>query len=260
MGNRTVGNRGANTSRPQGQDRTPLHVRVRIEQRDARLLRLGFKSYSAYLASGHWDATKARYRGSSLPQACVLCDDSQVQLHHTTYERVGEEDLADLAPLCATCHQLVHALERRGDMGLDFAGLVSAQRSVRYAEEGQGEIKGPTWADLHRGEFSRHRVAEVNRAMRDLLRRYEKRGMDTAPVVASLRAALKEGHRILSRSNAGPLPFSDEQAHAVSRADAEVIEREREVATQQLRGKPGKLATAALERAERRAQRARGSA
>jgi hypothetical protein len=72
--------------------------RARREIRAERLRRLGFKDYDAYLRSPQWASLKARYRASDLPQACVLCDEELVQLHHVTYERVGEE-LTDLAPL-----------------------------------------------------------------------------------------------------------------------------------------------------------------
>ena len=32
-----------------------------------------------------------------------------VQLHHLTYERIGNEELDDLIALCSGCHQVVHA-------------------------------------------------------------------------------------------------------------------------------------------------------
>lgn len=52
-----------------------------------------------------------------------------------TYERVGEELLTDLIPLCAKCHQIVHVLERRGEITLDFQGIVDFERAARYAVE-----------------------------------------------------------------------------------------------------------------------------
>lgn len=61
-----------------------------------------------------------------------MCGDTQIQLHHTTYERVGRELLTDLTPLCARCHALVHVLERRGDIGIDLDGLFDDQRAAGY--------------------------------------------------------------------------------------------------------------------------------
>ena len=58
-----------------------------------------------------------------------------MQLHHLTYERVGEELLSDLTPLCSTCHAMIHALEARGDMTLDPASLADAERAFLYGLE-----------------------------------------------------------------------------------------------------------------------------
>lgn len=67
----------------------------------------------------------------SLPQVCV-CDETEIQLHHLTYERIGDELLTDLRPLCARCHALVHVLERRGEITLDLDGLFDKQRAAEY--------------------------------------------------------------------------------------------------------------------------------
>jgi hypothetical protein len=99
--------------------------------RNSKLRRLGYPSYVAYLNSPHWKRMRQRYRASDLPQVCV-CGEEEVHLHHTTYERVGDEDLGDLTPLCARCHNLVHVLERRGEIGIDLDGLTSEERAVAY--------------------------------------------------------------------------------------------------------------------------------
>lgn len=115
---------------------TPLHVRVRVEGRESALQRLGFSSYNAYLASSAWRAVRSRFK-EQRPWLCYACgDEDGLQLHHTTYERVGEEKLDDLKPLCAKCHAMVHELERRGDAGLDFEGVIDAAR----AEVGRAEL------------------------------------------------------------------------------------------------------------------------
>jgi hypothetical protein len=71
------------------------------------------------------------------PQDCVLCGTSErIHLHHTTYERLGRERLADLVPLCHRCHSMVHELIRRGEIGLDLdlRGLTSADRAAAYRD------------------------------------------------------------------------------------------------------------------------------
>ena len=69
--------------------------------------------YEEYLRSAEWraraDATKARSGGR-----CALCNsDKNVQAHHRTYERVGNEDPDDLTALCDGCHDDYHK-RRRG--------------------------------------------------------------------------------------------------------------------------------------------------
>lgn len=101
----------------------PPHVTRRYAERDVRLAALGYTTYGEYLQGEHWRRTRERYRRSTLPQDCV-CGDDEVHLHHTTYERLGGENLTDLTPLCRRCHAMVHALEWRGLIGLDLSGLV----------------------------------------------------------------------------------------------------------------------------------------
>ena len=83
-----------------------------------RLSMLGFRSYLDYLESDHWKDMKARYRASvrpepgyreqGLPQTCIVCRDVNVDLHHKTYQRLGEEKLTDLVPLCRNHHDQLH--------------------------------------------------------------------------------------------------------------------------------------------------------
>lgn len=65
--------------------------------------------YEAYLASGHW----AELRDHALHLACHACQvcnsPHDLVVHHRTYERIGNEDIADLTVLCSECHDLFHA-------------------------------------------------------------------------------------------------------------------------------------------------------
>lgn len=70
--------------------------------------RLGFSSYGAYLKSSHWRKFRERYAASGLPLCCVGCGSSKYQLHHQTYEHLGEERLSDVIPLCRECHERVY--------------------------------------------------------------------------------------------------------------------------------------------------------
>lgn len=75
-----------------------------------RLLRLGFACYADYLDSGHWQSFRGRYRKSASQLTCKVCDDPRIELHHTTYERLGHERMTDVVPLCRSHHEQVHKL------------------------------------------------------------------------------------------------------------------------------------------------------
>lgn len=108
----------------------PARVRARWRERDKRLAELGYRDYAHYLRSPHWKQIRGRYRATRwLPQECI-CGEPRTDLHHMTYERVGAERLEDLIALCRNCHVMVHALERRGDITLDFDGTWDKQRAI----------------------------------------------------------------------------------------------------------------------------------
>lgn len=109
----------------------PTHVRQRAWKREQRIITLGYASYNDYIRSPAWRAVKRRY-AEQQPWICNICGtEDGLQLHHRTYERVGEERLEDLMPLCEDCHEMVHTLERRGDTGLDFDGVINTARALR---------------------------------------------------------------------------------------------------------------------------------
>lgn len=100
-------------------------------RRDEALQALGYGSYDDYLASAAWRAVRDRYR-EERPWLCNVCGEAEsLHLHHRTYERVGQEDLDDLMPLCRGCHELVHTLEARGLAGLDFEAVIDRERALK---------------------------------------------------------------------------------------------------------------------------------
>ena len=164
---------------------------LRSWNRDQRLRKLGFENYAAYMTSPEWAEVKRRYRASLRPQNCGLCDTSEdLHLHHLTYERVGQEELADLVALCAPCHRMLHALERRGDIeGLDFAGLVNHARAEKNRErmrERFGNIVTPS-ADHRRAEDHRRVIAFAKQMLIEAIRK----GVDTSDEVAQIHAIAK---------------------------------------------------------------------
>jgi predicted RNA-binding Zn-ribbon protein involved in translation (DUF1610 family) len=67
------------------------------------------KKYQEYLKSPHWIET----RNSMIERAgrkCQLCGyTGWLDVHHNTYERLGEEWVSDLIVLCRGCHTKHHA-------------------------------------------------------------------------------------------------------------------------------------------------------
>lgn len=67
--------------------------------------------YQEYLKSGEWKYL----RDKKLKQANYTCDGCgeqyrALEVHHLTYERIGEELLTDLVVFCPQCHKKAHGL------------------------------------------------------------------------------------------------------------------------------------------------------
>jgi 5-methylcytosine-specific restriction endonuclease McrA len=72
-----------------------------------------------YYQSLEWGVMKERRKMEDDYQ-CQLglildweCDNEQLEVHHKTYKRFGNEDMNDLITLCRECHELVTSIERR---------------------------------------------------------------------------------------------------------------------------------------------------
>jgi hypothetical protein len=65
-------------------------------------------NYRAYIVSPQWQAIRAwaiRERGGR----CECCDDTEhLEVHHVTYDNLGQEHLEDLRILCLPCHAMEH--------------------------------------------------------------------------------------------------------------------------------------------------------
>jgi 5-methylcytosine-specific restriction endonuclease McrA len=77
--------------------------------RDARLNALRTMPYREYLQTAEWLARRKQHVKSA-GYRCQVCNASGVQLnvHHRTYERRGNEYYKDLLALCRNCHEIFH--------------------------------------------------------------------------------------------------------------------------------------------------------
>lgn len=65
-------------------------------------------TYPDYLETEHWRA-KRREAIAHYGPTCVLCGSyDRVQVHHRSYENLGDEPLTDLIVLCRKCHAKHH--------------------------------------------------------------------------------------------------------------------------------------------------------
>lgn len=78
------------------------------QRRQREIKRLKAMPYVAYLLSDHW----GRVRAKAIKRAggrCSICNaKGPLQVHHRTYERLGEERDNDVIALCRKCHARVH--------------------------------------------------------------------------------------------------------------------------------------------------------
>jgi hypothetical protein len=97
---------------------SPTELQAGLSNRQKKFIRntlaqMGLGSLREYYLSDHWRALRARYHRSKLPQKCIVCFDPNVDLHHRTYKRLGDEKLTDLVPLCREHHADTHALDQK---------------------------------------------------------------------------------------------------------------------------------------------------
>ena len=65
-------------------------------------------NYTDYLKSPDWQAFRKKVL-SFWGERCAICySKDRVEVHHRTYERLGQEMITDCLALCADCHKLHH--------------------------------------------------------------------------------------------------------------------------------------------------------
>lgn len=68
--------------------------------------------YIAYLKSDHWRQIAAAAK-SLAGHRCRVCNGGdRLQVHHRSYERLGNELPGDVTVLCDTCHRMYHKSRR----------------------------------------------------------------------------------------------------------------------------------------------------
>ena len=91
-----------------------------------------FNKYSDYLKSRHWAKFKAKYRSKAIYQCCLCESTEKLQLHHKTYQRVGNEKIGDCVYLCANHHLLVHKCRDKAWLDKHLQGKFKKGKKKRY--------------------------------------------------------------------------------------------------------------------------------
>lgn len=68
--------------------------------------------YLTYLESDNWH-TKRQIALDDADHQCAICtSETDLDVHHRTYDRLGDENPEDLIVLCRPCHKAFHAANR----------------------------------------------------------------------------------------------------------------------------------------------------
>ncbi len=69
------------------------------------------ENYQEYLKSNHWDNVRNAMRNLKKTHKCELCGNVNevLEVHHISYEHIGNERQDDLVVLCHSCHDRVHS-------------------------------------------------------------------------------------------------------------------------------------------------------
>lgn len=75
-------------------------------------------NYRHYINSDLWKIKKIIIRNGadgSKQRRCKVCKEwCYTQVHHRTYNRLGNEKKKDLIEVCSNCHNEIHNLEKKG--------------------------------------------------------------------------------------------------------------------------------------------------
>lgn len=71
--------------------------------------------YETYIKSQRWQKKKIEF-WKIHDKKCVSCGTTEsIHLHHASYDRLGNESMDDLVPLCDVCHNTLHRMHKDFD-------------------------------------------------------------------------------------------------------------------------------------------------
>ena len=114
------------------------------------------EEYKAYLNSPHWQAIRKRLY-KEYDYKCDRCGSPKnIQVHHLTYENLGEEKDEDLTVLCQVCHKKLHD---------PFDSIDYLMFAEGYA---YGELDSENEEIKHRAEYLSKAISELIEAVKKI--------------------------------------------------------------------------------------------
>ena len=97
-----------------------------------RLREYGYKKLAEYYDSVRWRGYKELFRlRNTENQKCFVCSSPDfLQVHHTSYRSLCEEDMGHLCYACEKCHPLIHAMSFFNDFSILAATLCAREYFV----------------------------------------------------------------------------------------------------------------------------------
>lgn len=168
-------------------------------------------SYEHYIASPEWAAKRGEFWKVNA-RTCVGCGASKnLHVHHHTYARLYQEDLADLVAVCATCHETIHTIYREQRTQRRNPSLTRVTEQVLGIELGSPQVPKPAPtppADPQAAAKEVHRIARLHNAQRQYhleCKRREREAQETALRTLQAEGKLPPGPAFKSRALAGML-------------------------------------------------------
>lgn len=95
---------------PDHKPRSVLRTIARGREQNAEVIMS--KQYSDYLSSPQWLVRREAVlqRDEYICQAC--CERTATEVHHLTYDHLGNEPMFDLASVCHDCHEQITNMDR----------------------------------------------------------------------------------------------------------------------------------------------------
>lgn len=151
-----------------------------VSNRQNDTKRIPPSEYRNYLRSQEWRNLRQSYLNSGMSCNCFCCHapwNNSFVFHHCTYQRLGNERLSDIRPVCRTCHGDIHKSPIGRNGSIWSATLALAQK----LQAGVVIIERPTVQTPTLNKQEILRVMKETKAKRKAAMRAKKKAKASVP-------------------------------------------------------------------------------